>query len=178
MPPLDGSSVVGVLGAGAMGSGIAQVAATRGHQVVLVDEHAGALERAAKSLAKSLGREVEKGRMSADDATAITARIQPVRLEGSSAMDVFAECGIVIEAIVERLDAKRDAFARLEGSVRAECVLATNTSSLSVSSIASACASTSTTSCPCIAATCAMPLPMAPAPSTPIRAVASSVAIG
>jgi 3-hydroxybutyryl-CoA dehydrogenase len=140
VPPLDGSSVIGVLGAGAMGSGIAQVAAARGHDVVLVDEHTGALERAGKSLARSLAREVEKGRMSEGDAAAITARIQPVRLEGSSAMDAFAECGIVIEAIVERLDAKRDAFARLEGSVRAECVLATNTSSLSVSSIASACA--------------------------------------
>ena len=138
-PSLAPSTPVGVLGAGAMGSGIAQVAAAHGHPVVLVDTSAAALDRARRGVEKALRREAEKGRLTADAAAATLERIQFAEGGASGAMREFAECGLVIEAIVERLDVKRDAFARIEAAVAPDAVLATNTSSLSVSSIASAC---------------------------------------
>jgi 3-hydroxybutyryl-CoA dehydrogenase len=137
---IDASTPIGVLGAGAMGSGIAQVAAVAGHPVVVMDADAAAMERARSGIGKALRREVEKGRMPADAAEAAIARIELHGRSGAGGMDAFRGCGLVLEAIVERLDAKRDAFARLEEAVAADCVLATNTSSLSISSIASACA--------------------------------------
>ena len=137
LPP---TTPIGVLGAGAMGAGIAQVAAVHGHPVVLVDTSAEQLERARRGVAKALGREVEKGRMGPPAAAAVQAGIRFVEGGASGAMTEFAECGMVVEAIVERLDVKRDAFARCEAAVSPACVLATNTSSLSVSSIAAACA--------------------------------------
>ena len=139
-PPLSPATLIGVLGAGAMGAGIAQVAAVRGHPVVLVDTSAAQVERAERGMAQALGREAEKGRLTADAAAAAVARVRFVEGRASVAMEEFAECGVVVEAIVERLDVKRDAFARCEAAVGPDCVLATNTSSLSVSSIAAACA--------------------------------------
>jgi 3-hydroxybutyryl-CoA dehydrogenase len=137
---LVGSSCrVGVLGAGAMGSGIAQVAAARGHQVVLADTSEPALARARDGLERAFRREAEKGRLGAADAEAAARRVATVSAESSGPLEAFRGCGLVIEAIVERLDVKRESFARIEGAVDAGCVLATNTSSLSVSSIASAC---------------------------------------
>ena len=126
---------VGVLGAGAMGSGIAQVAATHGHPVMLVDSDAHALERARAGLEQVMRREVEKGRLDQAAAAGIMGRIQ-YHHEGLTA---FADCSIVIEAVVEKLDVKRDVFARVERAVGKDCVLASNTSSLAIAAIASAC---------------------------------------
>ncbi len=136
---LGASTTVGVLGAGAMGGGIARVAASHGHTVVVVDAQAEQIERARSELARSLRREVEKGRTTEDAARELATRVTFSGPAGAGGMDAFAGCGLVIEAIVERLDAKRDAFARLERAVAPECVLATNTSSLAVTSIAAAC---------------------------------------
>ena len=120
-----------------MGSGIAQVAATAGHRVVLADADASAVDRARQGLMKALAREVEKGRIPAGGDRPVLERVTFV--EGVSALAAFADCGIVIEAIVERLDAKRELFASVESVVRADVVLATNTSSLAVAAIGGAC---------------------------------------
>jgi 3-hydroxybutyryl-CoA dehydrogenase len=133
----DNETIVGVVGAGAMGSGIAQVAATAGHRVVLADADASAVDRARQGLLKALAREVEKGRIPAGGDRTVLERVTFV--EGVSALAAFANCGIVIEAIVERLDAKRELFASVESVVRADVVLATNTSSLAVAAIGGAC---------------------------------------
>jgi 3-hydroxybutyryl-CoA dehydrogenase len=135
--PLTRDATIGVLGAGAMGGGIAQVAAAHGHRVVLADAAPEAAERARSQIEKALDREVEKGRLDRGAAAATLARIELARPVG--AIVGFRDCALVIEAIVERLDAKRDAFAALEGAVGAECLLATNTSSLSIAAIGSAC---------------------------------------
>jgi 3-hydroxybutyryl-CoA dehydrogenase len=125
---------IGVLGAGSMGSGIAQVAATYGHEVVLFDTNEAAITKAMVGLNKILARLIEKGRMTAAEKTALIGRINPV-----NDMQAFAGCGLVIEAIIENLDIKKSVFAQLETIVGDDCILATNTSSLSVASIAAAC---------------------------------------
>ena len=129
---------IGVLGAGAMGSGIAQVAALAGHRVVVVDSYAPSLDKARTSMQKSLAREVEKGRLSIDVARDVEQRI---RFEPSNGEDLaaFKDCGLVIEAIVEELDAKQRAFRAMEAAVSETCVLATNTSSLSVGALGAVC---------------------------------------
>jgi 3-hydroxybutyryl-CoA dehydrogenase len=131
--------VIGVVGAGAMGSGIAQVAATAGHRVILGDMNASAVGRARAAIGKSLAREVEKGRMDEPAARALLSRIHDAG-ELSQHYTAFADCGIVIEAILEDLDTKRALFRALESVVRDDCMLATNTSSLSVTAIAGGCA--------------------------------------
>jgi 3-hydroxybutyryl-CoA dehydrogenase len=138
MHPSPGSPV-GVLGAGAMGAGIAQVAAASGHPVVVVDTSGEALARARAGLEAAMRREVEKGRLDAAAADAILGRVRFHGGARSEGMGVFGDCAIVIEAISEQLAAKRDTFARLDAAVADECVLATNTSSLSIAAIASAC---------------------------------------
>ncbi len=134
---LDNNVLVGVIGAGAMGSGIAQVAAVAGHRVVIADADSNAVGRARAGMAKALARDVEKGRLPAGADASILERVTFV--EGVSDLSAFADCGIVIEAIVERLDAKRALFASLEAVVRDDCVLATNTSSLAIAAIAGGC---------------------------------------
>ena len=129
---------IGVVGAGAMGGGIAQVALARGHAVVLADMQAAALDKARAGIAKAFAREVEKGRLTAADAAAASARL--VTVDASQGWDAFAPCGLVIEAIIERLDVKLATFRALEAVVAPGATLATNTSSLSVASIAAACA--------------------------------------
>jgi 3-hydroxybutyryl-CoA dehydrogenase len=128
-------TIVGVLGAGSMGSGIAQVAAAAGHNVVVSDARPEALTRAEQAIRKALARDVEKQRLDRSRADEIIARI---RLEPAS-YDAFAGCGLVVEAIVEDLEVKREAFRQLEGVVAADAILATNTSSLSVTAIGAAC---------------------------------------
>jgi len=135
IPP---DAVVGVLGAGAMGAGIAQVALARGHAVVLGDASAEALARARAGIAAALRREVGKGRLAAGADEAALARLTVAA--DDPALGAFSACAMVIEAIIERLDAKQAAFGALERAVGADCVLATNTSSLSVASVAAACA--------------------------------------
>jgi 3-hydroxybutyryl-CoA dehydrogenase len=130
---------VGVLGAGAMGAGIAQVAAANGHPVIVVDASSEALDRARSGLEQAMRRAVEKSRLDQRSATAILANVRFSAVSDSGSMEAFTDCALVIEAIKEQLDVKRDAFARLEAAVGAECVLATNTSSLPIAGIASAC---------------------------------------
>ena len=136
---LTSETAIGVLGAGAMGAGIAQVAARHGHRVIVVDSSAEALERGRADAAKALRRDVEKGRLTERGASDVLVRLRFAGRQGAGGMDGFRDCGLVIEAVVERLDVKRELFAGLEQVVECDAVLATNTSSLSISSIASAC---------------------------------------
>jgi 3-hydroxybutyryl-CoA dehydrogenase len=131
---MDTTTVIGVLGSGAMGSGIAQIASTAGHQVILYDNNEESLEKAAKKLQKILARLVEKGRIDEATSTAIFGRI-----EFASELEAYKDCGLIIEAIIENLDIKKQVFHNLESIVSNQCILATNTSSLSVASIAAAC---------------------------------------
>ena len=135
---LDRETRVGVVGAGAMGTGIAQVAAAAGHQVVLGDAVEGAAQRAQANIARAMEREVQKGRMSRDAADELTSRIE-FQWEPLRDLGAYRDCGLVIEAVVEDLAVKRSLFKALEAVVDREAVLATNTSSLSVASIAAAC---------------------------------------
>lgn len=129
---MNKDSIIGVIGAGAMGSGIAQVAAMAGHNVVLFDTNTAALDKAKASLTATLNKLAEKGKIA--DANTVLARFQ-----FATELSVFASCGLVIEAIIENLDIKKKVFADVEAVVSEGCVLATNTSSLSVTSIAAAC---------------------------------------
>jgi 3-hydroxybutyryl-CoA dehydrogenase len=134
---LDRDTQVGVVGAGAMGTGIAQVAAVAGHRVVLADADASAVRRARETMAKALARDVEKGRLPAGGDATVLGRVSFV--EGVDDLAPFAGSGFVIEAIVERLDAKKKLFGALEDVVGDEAILATNTSSLPVAAIGSGC---------------------------------------
>lgn len=125
---------IGVLGAGSMGSGIAQVAATAGHDVIIIDAKETALNNAQSKLSKVMDRLIEKGKYSSEEATSIQDRITY-----NTDIQQFENCGIVIEAIIENLDIKKTVFNNLEQVTSKECILATNTSSLSVAAIASAC---------------------------------------
>lgn len=126
------STTVGVVGSGAMGSGIAQVAAMAGHSVVLYDNNENALSKAKASLTATLQKLEEKGKIpSAGDILS--------RFAFAADIASFAPCGLVIEAIVERLDVKKAVFAAVEQVVSEDCILASNTSSLSVTSIAASC---------------------------------------
>jgi 3-hydroxybutyryl-CoA dehydrogenase len=138
---LSRDTVVAVIGAGAMGSGIAQVAATYGHIVHLVDQDAAALDRAMTSIEKNLDRAVEKNRMMREDADVIRSRILAAgRDNPRHDYSDIKKAGFVIEAVVEDIEVKRQLFAGLENSVAPDAILATNTSSLSVTAIARACA--------------------------------------
>ena len=125
---------VGIIGGGAMGSGIAQVAATAGHKVVLFDTKVEALNLSKAKLAKVMARLVEKGKLTLEKAEAIQGRISY-----ADNLEAIAESGIVIEAIVENLDIKKSVFSSVEKMVSQDCILASNTSSLSIASIAAAC---------------------------------------
>jgi 3-hydroxybutyryl-CoA dehydrogenase len=124
--------VIGVVGSGAMGSGIAQVAATARHNVILVDNNAQSLALAQKKLRDTLLKLQEKQKIA-------SAEEVMSRFTFSESLAACAPCRLVIEAIVENLDVKKKVFADLELQVADDCVLATNTSSLSVTSIAAAC---------------------------------------
>ncbi len=130
MAALDTNTPVAVIGAGTMGAGIAQVAAQAGHPVLLFDAFEGAADRGAAGIAKALGKLADKGKLSPAEAEAIVGRIRVC-----TALEELAPAGLVIEAIVERLEVKRELFARLEAIVRADTILATNTSSISVTAI-------------------------------------------
>jgi len=130
---------VGVVGAGAMGSGIAQVAAQAGHQVILADTNPHATAKARSSIGDVLLKLVEKGKISVAARDAALERIQFIELPFGEAITAYGGCGIVIEAIIEELAAKQALFATLSAAVASDAVLATNTSSLSVASIAAAC---------------------------------------
>ena len=125
---------IGVVGTGTMGRGIAQIAVTGGFRVKMFDAQAGAADAAREFVNRMIDRAAEKGRMSSGDASAATGRLQI-----AGALADLAGCGLVVEAIVENLEAKRALFQELEGIVSDDAILATNTSSLSVTRIAAAC---------------------------------------
>lgn len=130
MQALKLSVKIAVIGAGAMGSGIAQVAAQAGHTVYLQDQQAGAAEKGKAGIAKVLQKRVDSGKMQQADLDALLSRIQPV-----DSLEELADAGLVIEAIIENLDIKRQLFAKLENICSEEVILATNTSSISVTSL-------------------------------------------
>lgn len=140
MQSLSRDTIVGVVGAGAMGSGIAQVAATYGHTVLLFDQDAAQLDRAMVWIEKNLARSVEKNRITRDESSEIRRRINTAGWESSGvdSYDDLKDAGLVIEAIVEILEVKRAVFASLDKVLAPDAILATNTSSLSISAIARA----------------------------------------
>ena len=124
---------LGVVGAGTMGAGIAQVAAEAGLETLLFDPVDGATERARERVAGFLGRKVEKGQSSADDAAAAVDRLRPI-----AGLADLADADVVVEAVPEELDLKRSLFRDLDRLVGDDAILATNTSSLSIARIAAA----------------------------------------
>lgn len=131
MQTLNTSVKIAVIGAGAMGSGIAQVAAQAGHFVYLQDQQAGAAEKGKTSIANTLQKRVNNGKMQQTDLDALLSRIKPV-----ASVEELADAGLVIEAIIENLEIKRQLFSKLETICGENVILATNTSSISVTSIA------------------------------------------
>ncbi len=130
-------SSIGVIGSGAMGAGIAQVAATAGHPVFIVDTNEAALTKASETIKQTLNKLVEKQKFTQEKATGILNNLHFV-----SSMSKLSGCELVIEAIVENLEVKQQVFKDLEAIVDANCILASNTSSLSIASIAAACKKT------------------------------------
>jgi len=124
---------IGVLGAGTMGAGIVQVAAEAGLEVLVHDPVDGATERARQRIGGFLQRKVEKEELDANDAADALTRIRPV-----ASLEALAGADLVVEAIPEELELKRDAFRRLDATAGDGTILATNTSSLPVAGIASA----------------------------------------
>jgi len=126
-------TTIGVLGAGTMGAGIAQIAAEAGVEVLVHDAAEGATQRAQERVGGFLQRRVEKGELDANDAADALGRIRPV-----GSIEELGQADLVIEAIPEEIELKRDAFRRLDAASAPATILATNTSSLSVAGIASA----------------------------------------
>ena len=125
---------IGIIGAGAMGSGIAQVAAMAGNDVKIYDAHDVAIKQSLNGIRQNLHRLAEKGKISILRASEIYNKITTTeRLHG------LGGCDLIIEAIIEDLAVKKSIFSELEMSVTEGCILATNTSSLSVTAIAGAC---------------------------------------
>ncbi|HEY5158830.1 MAG TPA: 3-hydroxybutyryl-CoA dehydrogenase [Anaerolineales bacterium] len=123
--------IVGVLGAGQMGNGIAHVLAQHEYQVRLYDVFPAQIEKALKTIEKNLGRQAEKGQLPADSVPAILGRITVVKdLSG------FADCNLVVEAASENEALKLDLFRQLDQAVNKDAILATNTSSISITRIA------------------------------------------
>jgi len=122
---------VGVVGAGTMGHGIAQVAASSGYRVTLVDVSAEALEKGVAAIGKSLGKLVDKGKISADDKTAAEGR-----LGSAGELSALADADLVVEAVVERLEVKRQVFAELDRLCPPSTILSSNTSSISITRLA------------------------------------------
>ena len=124
---------VGVVGAGQMGNGIAHVAAQTGFDVILHDIDSSFVERGLGTIANNLQRGVDKGRMTSEDKAQVLARVR-----GTTDLEAFAECDFAVEAIVENLEIKIDLFGKLDRICPERIVLASNTSSISITKIASA----------------------------------------
>jgi 3-hydroxybutyryl-CoA dehydrogenase len=133
MRGLDSIGTVGVVGAGTMGHGIAQVAAGAGYDVVMRDVEEDLIEAGIANVENSLDRFVEKDEITREDADATLARIT-----GTTELQALADADLVVEAVVENLDVKREVFGDLDALVDSDVVLATNTSTLSITTIASA----------------------------------------
>lgn len=124
---------IGVVGAGTMGNGIAHVFAQAGFEVVLADIETAFVEKGQSTIAKNLQRGVDKGRMTEEEKQAVLDRVH-----GSTNLQDLAGCGLVIEAIVEKLEIKVDLFKKLDGILDANAILASNTSSISITKLAAA----------------------------------------
>jgi 3-hydroxybutyryl-CoA dehydrogenase len=122
-----------VIGGGTMGNGIAHTAAASGFDVSLVDINESILHRALSTITANLQRGVDKGKMTAEERDAIVGRIRPV-----TDMEAISDADIVVEAIIENLQAKTSLFAQLDRITKPECILASNTSSISITKIAAA----------------------------------------
>lgn len=133
MAALSQEKIVAVIGAGTMGAGMAQVAAKAGHPVLLFDVAEGAAERGIAQMAKGLDKLVNRGRMTADEQQNLLARIIPV-----NKLEALAAADLVIEAIVEKLEIKQSLFSELEALCGQHTILASNTSSLSITAIGAA----------------------------------------
>lgn len=133
MRTLDDIETVGVVGAGTMGNGIAQVAAQAGYDVLMRDVEQEFVDRGLDAIEESLSRFIRKEKLSESDADAALDRVT-----GTTEFDDLAEADLVVEAAVEKMDVKRDIFADLDELVDEDVVLATNTSTLSVTTIAAA----------------------------------------
>src|SRR4030095_840340 len=129
--------IAGVAGAGAMGSGIAQVAASANCDVILFDSDSLALDRAKSAIRKNFDKLVEKGKLSREQADLFFSSIN-----FSTQLPDLSPCNIFIEAIIENLNIKKELFAAVDSQVSKECILATNTSSLPVVAVASVCSQT------------------------------------
>lgn len=125
---------VGIIGTGTMGLGVAQVVATAGLDVVAVKATPGALDKVQGSLDKSLAKIVERGKMDAAQKDAIMGRVKFTTSEADC-----ADCDLVVESVIEDIATKKALFVRLEGIVGKECILATNTSTLSVTEMMAVC---------------------------------------
>jgi 3-hydroxybutyryl-CoA dehydrogenase len=136
---LDTHATIGVLGAGAMGRGIAQLAAQRGQQVVLADNHIDPLDKARDAHRTAFAREVEKGRLTAEAAATAQSAIRYEIASPAAGQAAFAPCDLVIEAVIEDLEIKQQLFRMIEAVVRPETILASNTSSLSIAAIGAKC---------------------------------------
>jgi len=128
-----GIKVIGVVGAGAMGSGIAQVAATAGYQVIMRDIEDRFVEKGMSGIDKFLTKSVQKGKATEDQKKEIMGRIK-----GTTNLEDLKNVDYVIEAVIENLDLKKEVFKALDGMCRPEVVLTSNTSSMSITEIASA----------------------------------------
>jgi 3-hydroxybutyryl-CoA dehydrogenase len=133
MRGFDSIDRIGVVGAGTMGSGIAQVAATNGYDVVMRDVETDLVEEGFETIDESLSRLVDGDALDREAADAARERI-----EGTTDLADLADCDLLVEAVVENMDVKRDVFGDLDETVDEDVVLATNTSTLSITSIASA----------------------------------------
>ena len=123
---------VGIVGAGTMGNGIAQVFALAGHAVCLVDSSAAALDRAMEGIRHSLERMVKKEKITSADAHAATGRIVT-----SQDLGILKDCDLVVEAVFETFEVKREIFLKLDELLAKQAILATNTSSISITELAS-----------------------------------------
>lgn len=133
MAALDTSKIIAVIGAGTMGAGVAQVAAAAGHPVLLYDAAEGAAQKGLDNIARGLDKLVERGRMTQAQRDALMARISAI-----NSIEQLAPATLFIEAIVERLDIKQQLFQQLEAIASEQAIMATNTSSISVTAIGAA----------------------------------------
>ena len=133
MAALSRDAVIAVVGTGAMGAGIAQIAAAAGHPVKLLDNRSGAAELAIVGIRAQFAKMAEKGKLTAEAAEAAGARLVPV-----AQLADLADCALVVEAIVENLEDKQTLYADLEAIVADDCIFGTNTSSISVTAIGAA----------------------------------------
>src|SRR5262249_42845888 len=136
MAESSGELTLGIVGAGIMGRGIAQVAAGAGLTVLLAAARAEAVSEAQKFCAQMIRRKADKGQLPAANADAAIARVQVTNARAENGYGALAPCSLVIEAVAERMDVKHAVLADLEAAVRDTCIIATNTSSLSVTGFA------------------------------------------